>query len=229
MDANISKGIEEFIRRNLDEICRLRADRTVKEDGSYVTKGDLLCEQLVTDYIRSLPDEYEVISEEMDLSCFVYNPEKNYVVLDPIDGTENFTSGLKEWGISVSVYKGGTHVESMIMLPELNLQIMTGDKVKKYQSRICGLSSSLSKQHFLELEDGIEYRVMGCCVFNMYNVISGSYATFENPKGARAWDILAGLNLALEHGLEVLVNREKYNGGFLDPSKKYRFKIGHAS
>nr|HRY62645.1 inositol monophosphatase [Candidatus Paceibacterota bacterium] len=73
--------------------------------------------------------------------------------------------------------------------------------------------------------DGYEYRIMGCCVYNMYNVIKGSFAAFENPKGAYSWDIIAGLNLAAEHDLVVVVEGKKYNGEFLDPAKKYRFKI----
>lgn len=59
----------------------------------------------------------------------------------------------------------------------------------------------------------------------MLQVSKGAYATFENPKGASCWDILPGLNLALENNLDVIVDNEKYNGEFLQPTKKYRFRI----
>lgn len=225
---DILMGIKALLHERLPEVRGLRRGRTLKADDSYVTKGDLLCEKLVMDYARLLPGDFEVISEEMDLSHFAYDPAKNYIVLDPIDGTENFTSGLKEWGVSVSIYTHGIHTRSMLALPELDLWLMTGDVFTRHQSRIYGLSSSLTKKHLLELEDGHEYRIMGCCVFNMYNVVSGSYATFENSKGANTWDILAGLNLALEHGLTVEVEGEEYKGEFLPPGKKYRFKIVQA-
>ena len=34
-------------------------------------------------------------------------------VLDPIDGTENFCSGLKEWGVSLSIWQGARHAGSL--------------------------------------------------------------------------------------------------------------------
>jgi hypothetical protein len=59
----------------------------------------------------------------------------------------------------------------------------------------------------------------------MFNVITGSFSSYENFKGARIWDILPGLNLALEHKLSVTVEGRKYQGEFLNPLEKYRFKI----
>jgi fructose-1,6-bisphosphatase/inositol monophosphatase family enzyme len=107
----------------------------------------------------------------------------------------------------------------MIALPELDIYLKTGDTVPNYESRIYGISSSLLKEDLLNLEEGFEYRIMGCSMYNMYNVISGSYAIFQNPKGAHSWDILPGLNLAVENRI--------YNGEFLQPNKKYRFRVEH--
>jgi|SRR3989344_3197866 len=222
---NICKNAYELISANLVNILQLRGKRMLKEDGSYVTKGDLLCQRLVIDYVKSVPDTFEIVSEEMHKPGFMYDVKKNYAVLDPIDGTENFTSGLKEWGISLSIFKHGKHAESMIAMPELNICLLTGGKIPKHKSRICGLSSSFPKKQIRSLPDGTECRIMGCCVYNLYNVITGSFASFQNNKGAHAWDILAGLNLALEHGLDVLVDGKKYRGEFLPPIKKYPFHI----
>ncbi len=218
--------INKIIYAHLAEILRFRSNRALKRDNTYVTKGDLLCQDIITSYVKSAPDEFEVVSEEKPEANFKYRKSKNYIVLDPIDGTENFTSGLKEWGVSVSIYRQGKHEESMITMPELNLQLMTNDNIPRYKSRICGISSSLTKKDLCGLrDDGVEYRIMGCCVYNMYNVITGSFAVFENSKGAHVWDILAGLNLALEHELDVAVDGKKYCGEFLPPVKKYSFKI----
>src|SRR5690606_37124528 len=143
------------------------------------------------------------------------NSAEYIVVIDPIDGTENFVSGLKEWGVGVSVYRNGLHYESLIALPELDEYILSGTFFSRYTSRIAGLSSSLTKQQLYERKEGYEYRIIDCCMYNMLQVVTGTYATFENPKGAHSWDILPGLNLALENNLEVLVENEKYDGRFL--------------
>lgn len=221
------RDIYKLVSENLNEILNLRQKRTMKGDNSPVTEGDMLCQQLIMDYVKSIGGDYEVVSEEMDLGNFVFDENKNYIVLDPIDGTENFTSGLKEWGVSVSIYKKGKHEESMLMLPELDLCLSTGDMLPgKNQSRIRGLSSSsLYKPYRESLEEGVEYRLPSCAVYGMYNVVIGSYHSFEKPKSARSWDILAGLNLALEHGLSVYVNGEAYKGEFLIPNQTYSFKV----
>ena len=100
--------------------------------------------------------------------------------------------------------------------------------MEKFESRISGLSSNLTFSDIQSLSSDYEYRITGSfCVFNMLNVIKGSFKSFENQKGANSWDILAGLNLALEHELNVLVNGEDYNGQFLSPDKKYSFKISN--
>ena len=127
--------------------------------------------------------------------------------------------------MSVCVYKNLQHVESMLALPELNEYIITGDTFMPFESRIYGLSSSFNKEDLLQLEEGYEYRIIGCCVYNMLNVVKGAYKVFENPKGAWIWDIIPGLNLALENNLNVNVNGKEYHGELLEPNKKYRFRI----
>lgn len=221
----ICNQIKEIILENLESILALRNQKKQKEDGSYVSKGDLLCEKLIKNYLQDNHPDFYLVSEETPEENLLNIKQNNILILDPIDGTENFVSGLKEWGVAVCVYSNQQHVESMLALPELNEYIISGDKFVPFESRIYGLSSSLTKADLLQLEEGYEYRIIGCCVYNMFNVVKGAYKVFENPKGAYVWDIIPGLNLALENGLTVTVNNKKYNGELLEPNKKYIFKI----
>jgi myo-inositol-1(or 4)-monophosphatase len=225
MDNSICFNIYKIIISNLGSILQLRKNKILKSDNSYVTEGDLLCQQLVFDFLKSNYPDYLLISEE----SFIANNSKlshgNIIILDPIDGTENFTSGLKEWGISISVFNDFLHKESLVGLPELNCILKTGDNILKFESRIIGLSSNLNKIDLQNLSNDNEYRIIGCAVYNFYNVITGAFHTYSNPKGAKVWDIMAGLNLALEHSLTVIVNNKIYEGEFLDPNKTYIFKV----
>ncbi|MBL6444759.1 inositol monophosphatase [Fulvivirga sp. 29W222] len=212
------------VRSNLKEVLRLRNKRMSKEDKSFVTEGDLLINKWVKEIFEKNIQQYHFVSEETD-SHMETEAEGVTIVLDPIDGTENFTSGLPEWGISLSCYNDGVHCASMLACPEMDIWICSGDVVEKNYSRIRGLSSSLSMDELIKATQGHEYRILGCCVYNMINVIRGSYLSFENPKGANSWDILAGLNLALENDLIVMVNGKHYNGEYLQPNRKYKFKV----
>lgn len=160
---------------NLDTILSLRSTGRLKADNTFVSEGDLMCEKLVFDYLRSTLKSYIVISEESYNDLSEMNNVEYVVTVDPIDGTENFVSGLKEWGVGVSVYKHGKHYQSMIALPELDICLTTGDHLNRIEhSRICGLSSYMTPADFELLGKEYEYRIMGCCMYNMYNVIHGS-------------------------------------------------------
>lgn len=215
-----------LIKENLVQIVSLRGQLTLKPDNSYVSQGDLLVQQLVLDYLKQALPGHQLISEELaPFTGITWDPQGSYVVLDPIDGTENFVSGLKEWGVGISIYTQGAHQESCIYLPELDDLHITGMPMTHHRSRIRGLSSSLTKQDLLQLEEGFEYRIIGCSMYNMLAAVRGAYASFENVKGVNCWDILPGLNFALEHGCEALVDGEPYQGQLLFPTQKYKINI----
>jgi myo-inositol-1(or 4)-monophosphatase len=222
---SVLKELESLVHENLSTILKLRFNKTLKSDNSYVSEGDLFVENLIITHLRRIYPEWGVVSEETPEKNPIEFKKENVIIVDPIDGTENFISGLKEWGVALCHYKNGKHQESLLMLPELDMSVKSGDVNLRLSSRIAGISSSLSREDILKLEPGFEYRIIGCCVYNMFNVITGRYASFENPKGASVWDIIPGLNLALENGLNVIVNNKEYAGELLDPTEKYTFKI----
>lgn len=224
--VDICRGIENLIMDNLQQILSLRHTGTLKVDNTFVSEGDLLSQELIFSFLREKVSNCKIISEESSNTIDDLNEYDFIVTIDPIDGTENFVSGLKEWGVGVSVYKNLVHHQSMILLPELGVSLCTGDIVERYHgSRICGLSSYMTNTDFELLEKGFEYRIMGCCMYNMYNVIKGSYTKFRHMKGCYSWDILPGINLAMEHGLNVMIEGKPYIGEFLLPNIKYRFEV----
>jgi len=221
------KSLVNAIKNQLEEIIDLRAIFKLKEDNSYVSEGDLLVQEISTNYFKNNLPSHQLISEEMaPFDNIQWNSKGNYVVLDPIDGTENFVSGLKEWGVGISIYTEGKHVESCIYLPELKELLITGQKLIKFKSRIQGLSSSLTKNDLLNLPTmGTEFRIFGCSMYNMLSAVKGSFISFENVKGVSCWDVLPGLNLALEHGTSAWVDEQPYKGELLFPTKKYKIRL----
>lgn len=226
---SICKELIEQVKVRLPDILDLRDQKIKKDDDSYVSQGDLLVQSIVFDYVRERLPEHELISEELaPFGDRIWAPQGSYVVLDPIDGTENFVSGLREWGMGISIYTNGWHQESCIYLPELNDVQITGMPVHKFDSRIYGLSSSLNKNDLQRLPDtGYEFRIIGCSMYNTLSAVRGAFAVFENVKGVHCWDILPGLNLALEHGCVVTVDDQPYRGQILFPQRTYKIKISN--
>lgn len=215
------------IQASLPTVLKRRDRIHLKDDNSYVSDGDLLIQSIAELWVRELLPNYQLISEEMAPFDHEWDPLGKYVVLDPIDGTENFISGLKEWGVGVSIYAYGQHQESCIYLPELGDRQISGTPMQRYRSRIMGLSSSLTAEDLagLKLQPGLEYRIIGCAMYNLLMAARGSYCAFENVKGVNCWDILPGLNLAREAGCKTWVDGVPYSGQLLFPSQKYRVRI----
>ena len=221
---NICENFKQIIINSMEDIKNLKNKTIQKSDNSFVSEGDLLVQKLIADEIKKKYNNYYFISEENDHKE-KWKKYNDFIVLDPIDGTENFISGMKEWGVGISIFKNKEHTESMIFLPDMNITLKSGDKVSKNKSRIIGMSSRYFKKGLKPCDNNFEYRALGCSMINMYYVITGSFKSYVDTNGGFIWDILPGLNLALENNCEVYVEGEKYNGQFLSPDKRYKLEI----
>ena len=222
----VLEGVCDLVLGLMTEIEARRYEIHWKPDGSPVTEADTYLETMIEEYLRETLPQLEFVGEE------TYRPGVSafsdwVAVLDPIDGTENFCSGLKEWGVSLSLWHDRKHAGSLLLLPELGERIMSGDEPPALSSRIVGFSSSISEELAAQLTQAGEARITGCAVYNLFNVIRGSFTRFVNPVGAYSWDLLAGISLALEFGCEVVLDGQPYDGDLLEPGRKYRVDIRH--
>ena len=197
---------------------------TIKPDGSPVTSADLRIDCLLREYLSERFPGIWIVSEE-DSSTFDVPDVELVAQIDPLDGTENFLSGLPIWGVSVSVSRSGAHQCSLLAFPEMGLSLSTGQSFHSFSSRIEGHASSTPLAQVTSASRSSENRILGSATYNLYCVATGRFSRFVNPSGAHSWDILAGLNLAAEQGCEVLVDGADYQGEFLDPRRKYRVEV----
>jgi len=217
----------ELVRDNMDRIEATRYKIITKPDGSPVTASDMFIERLIHDHLTARIPGIALVGEESFTADTALTGAGYCAILDPIDGTENFCSGLKEWGVSFTLWRGGRHLGSLLYMPELGAHLMTGDTVRPIRSRIRGFSSSMCDEILQDMAETRESRLMGCAVYNFYNVVRGAFARFTNPRGAQAWDLLPGLMLAREHNCDIEVEGKPYNGEFLAPGRTYRVDIRH--
>ncbi|NLS11075.1 inositol monophosphatase family protein [Nesterenkonia sp. MY13] len=218
------EGAYDLIIELQPRLDELRTEVTLKGDDTPVTAADKLVQNQVEEYLRGRLDDLTFVGEE-DEAGWHEEPTGWVAVVDPIDGTENFASSLPEWGTAVAIFKDGEHAASMIALPELGKRLITGDEVSYRQSRITAFSSGISEELVRQISETPQSRLFGAAVYNLYNVVTGRLAQFVNPVGAFSWDLLAGLQLALEHGCKVTVDGKDYTGWYLDPGVKYAVDI----
>ncbi|MEH2294993.1 inositol monophosphatase family protein [Nostoc sp.] len=88
-----------------------------KADGSLVTQADKWADQEIRDAIASSFSGYGILSEESEQSF----PGTEWCwVIDPLDGTTNFTRGIPIWTISLGLLYKGTPIFGYVYAPILN-------------------------------------------------------------------------------------------------------------
>lgn len=229
--TSLLMAVHRVVCDDLPNILSMRRNIAWKDDGSPVTEADLRVEQNVYAFLSQHLPSLTFISEESYVAGAdgeaAVTASGWTAVLDPIDGTENFCSGFKEWGVSLSIWRDCVHQGSAIFLPELGDRLINGDRLEYQRSRIIGFSSTITDELAARVALTQEARIMGCAAYNLFNVTRGALAGFSNPAGAKSWDILAGLMLAREHGCHIDVEGALYDGHYLRPDRKYRFDIRH--
>ncbi len=87
---------------------------TVKADHSPVTAVDRQVENFLIERINARYPDHSILSEESGL----HPSEETYTwVLDPVDGTRSFASGLPVWGVSIGVMRQSEPVVGGLYLP----------------------------------------------------------------------------------------------------------------
>lgn len=89
---------------------------TKKEDGSLVTEGDKWADKAIREAIALQFPDHGVLTEE---TSHIF-PDTHWCwIIDPIDGTTNFTRGVPLWAISLGLLYRGTPVFGFVRLPPL--------------------------------------------------------------------------------------------------------------
>ncbi len=84
----------------------------LKADHSLVTKADLEADKLIRKAIQKKYPLDGILSEEGD--TFYPDGHPHVWVVDPLDGTTNFSLGLHYWGVSIARFEEG-HPQSAVL------------------------------------------------------------------------------------------------------------------
>ena len=100
--------------RLVQDFGKLSAER--KEDGTLVTQADRWADEQLRIAVKTTFPEHGILTEE---STHIF-PDNDWCwIIDPIDGTTNFTRGIPIWGISLGLLYQGTPVFGFVDFPPL--------------------------------------------------------------------------------------------------------------
>jgi myo-inositol-1(or 4)-monophosphatase len=91
-----------------------RWDVSHKADNSVVTEADARAERIITDGLRRHFPGHSIIGEES--GCDLQSSDIVWVI-DPLDGTSNYASGIPWFGVLIGVLQRGVPVAAVMYLP----------------------------------------------------------------------------------------------------------------
>lgn len=86
------------------------------ELANFATEADLASEKVIFEMVQKNFPKHNFLSEEMGL---VDNKNEYTWVVDPIDGTVNFSHGQVLWGVSMALFKKDKPIMGVIYMPVL--------------------------------------------------------------------------------------------------------------
>jgi len=186
-----------------------------KEDGSLITSCDLWSDKTIVEGLAKIAPNEGVLSEEGSKSI----PDtKAFWVVDPLDGTTNFASGIPYWSISVARFVDGRPQSSFLIIPTLQKKFVSikGEGVwlnnqkidpnrNNYQSEcisLCSRSIKILQKKPNSVFPG-KIRLLGVSSLNLTSVAMGqTFGAIEStPKIwdiAAAWLLLEELNCSID-------------------------------
>jgi myo-inositol-1(or 4)-monophosphatase len=126
---------------------------SLKQDRSLITEADMAADQLINRTLKQSFPEDGIISEELQTE----SPEdvSSLWVIDPLDGTTNYSLGIPFWGISIARLKHGWPETATLYFPVLD-EMYTAQKGKG--ARFNGAP--------LQVDPSMRYRpgtIFACC------------------------------------------------------------------
>jgi myo-inositol-1(or 4)-monophosphatase len=207
--------ISDLAREAAELGLRMRPSihQTSKPDGTWVTEADKALETLIR---RRLDDAFPgavVFGEEHGGEGDLCSGER--WVVDPIDGTTNFVTGLPTWGVSIGLLRDGLPVLGVFYMPEVNALYLaaeglgctlngarTGPDTRGYVDHNSLLALNSEAVACYEVDTPAKSRGFGSIAAHACYVASGGLTAMLGCLW-HTWDLAASWCIAAEVGVGI--------------------------
>lgn len=170
--------------------------------------GDRLSEQMLNAALREFRPADAILSEEAKDSPHRLGAERVWIV-DPLDGTKEFSEGRHDWAVHVALWNRGTLTAGAVALPGLGTVLDNGTprpgprsptqplRLAVSRSRPSPMAQALSAMMHAELVP------MGSAGYKAGAVIRGEVDAYLHSGGQYEWDSAAPVAVATALGLHA--------------------------
>ncbi len=210
----------------------MRPERTMKGRGNFVTETDLACEQAALNILAREYPGYPVVSEETANGGRAGGPahlepvEGGWLwVVDPLDGTHNFSQGIPQFAFNIALCLDGDPVLGLTFAPSTGEEFFAeaggGLLVNGEPARVSATPSMAESvwgmdmgyddaraarliSLLAEVWPGVQsVRVLGSAALGLAYAACGRYDLFVHHY-LFPWDIAPGIVLVREGGGQIV-------------------------
>lgn len=193
---------------------------SIKNGTELVTQADIKCQKIIIDRIKEMFPDHGFIAEEGNEGKIFKQPPRGdkpiWWIIDPIDGTNNFSHHILLFGVSIAVMHEGNPIIGVIFEPATDSMYtavrneeaqLNGRRISVSEETVEIFSSVGIESHY---EDGVpdwicelmqrtRFRNLGATTLQLVYVAKGGFAATiaSTPK---LWDIAAGAVIAESAG-----------------------------
>ena len=116
---DVNQLLDKVSDRQLKDFGNITSD--LKPDGTLITECDRWSDAKLVEGLTKITPKEGVLSEE---GCQAVPHSPAYWVVDPLDGTTNFSAGIPYWAISVARFVNGIPETAFLDVPALKKRIL---------------------------------------------------------------------------------------------------------
>jgi myo-inositol-1(or 4)-monophosphatase len=189
------------------EFGQIRSEQ--KRDGSLLTAADVEANERIIREIRNRFGEHGILTEEGETA----GPAEEFTwIVDPVDGTTNFTWGISLWSVSIALARHGTPLLGVVAFPALNrvyhavrgegafrndVPITANSPSERSENQIFVACTNTLKRYDLNIP--FKLRILGSASYNLVMVAEGK-AVGGMEDRPKIWDVAAGQLIIEEAG-----------------------------
>ncbi len=121
-DPSLLALADDLARRAGEAILVIRArgfETLAKADASPVTEADHAAEAIIVAGLRAATPDIPVIAEEEVAAGRITAPGPVFWLVDPLDGTREFTAGKDEFTVNIGLIRDGSPVLGVVGVPAM--------------------------------------------------------------------------------------------------------------
>lgn len=192
------------------------AAHSTKPDGSPVTEADVAAERIILQALGNVLPHMPVVAEESFSACLPdLRRAREFMLVDPLDGTKEYVRGKKEYTVNVGLVSDGTPVFGVVVVPELDCAYLAqggkayrlsfdGDGQIVAQHGLCvrapgaALTAIVSGSHLDSLTEaymgaaGVTERISAGSSLKFCRVAAGEADVYPRLARTMQWDTAAG-------------------------------------